>query len=276
MKKYLAYIIVLLVGVGVFLLQFRYGKKYNPKEYYQVYLDNEKIGVIKSKEELNNYIKSQGAVVKEQVEEYSIDVERVKTVEEILKNIIKEDSVYYSKYQESIRTKALYKKLFNLVGDTGKIKDNYNEVIKVYNTMNKFNSNTSITMDNIVNYDTLKNNINSYIKANEKDIINYIYENRNTYDLTSTQKNSLEEYVSNNLFDLDYTKYLYMSTYIDENNMYLYADNVYEPLGINIKSINTYNDDYTSVEEVYNKIIGKKPCTIEGYQFKIKKSAVKA
>ena len=81
MKKFLTYIIVLLIGAGVFFLQFASNKKYQPNEYYQVYLDNEKIGVIKSKEELEKYISSQGAVVKEQVEEYSIDVD--KTLDEI-------------------------------------------------------------------------------------------------------------------------------------------------------------------------------------------------
>ena len=48
MKKYIAYIIVLFCGAMVFFLQFGYGKKYQPYTYYQVYLDDEKIGVIKS------------------------------------------------------------------------------------------------------------------------------------------------------------------------------------------------------------------------------------
>ena len=51
------YILVLLIGAGVFILQFSNNEKHIPNEFYQVYLDNEKIGVIKSKDELNKYIK---------------------------------------------------------------------------------------------------------------------------------------------------------------------------------------------------------------------------
>ena len=103
MKKFLTYIIVLLIGVGVFILQFGNNKKLEPNEFYQVYLDNEKIGVIKSKEELDKYIKSQGAVVKEQVETYSIDVDKIKTVEEIISKVITKNNNYYSSYQNSLK-----------------------------------------------------------------------------------------------------------------------------------------------------------------------------
>ena len=96
MKKYIVYIIVLLIGVGVFLLQFNYGRKYQPSIFYQVYLDNEKIGVIKSKEDFEKYITSQGSVIKEQVEKYSVDVDRIKTVKEIRSKIIDKNNKYYN------------------------------------------------------------------------------------------------------------------------------------------------------------------------------------
>ena len=272
MKKYLTYIIVLLIGAGVFILQFSNKEKKVPNEYYQVYLDNEKIGVIKSKEELNKYIKSQGAVVKEQVEKYSVDVDRIKTVEAILNKVIKKDNNYYSSYQNSLKFKKMYKTLFNLVGDNGKIKDNYDKVLKIYQSYSIFNADTTLTEEEITNYEDLKAKIDSSIRRYEDNIIKYVYDNRNSFDLTSTERSHLEDYVSNNLSDIGYAKYVYMSKYIEDNNMYLYADDIFEPLGINVKKINTYNADYVPVEKVYNIIIEKKPCTIEGYQFKIKKT----
>ena len=272
MKKYLTYIIVLLIGAGVFILQFSSNEKHVPNEYYQVYLDNEKIGVIKSKEELNKYIKSQGAVVKQQVEKYSVDVDRIKTVEEILNKVIKKDNNYYSSYQNSLKFKKMYNILFNLVGDNGKIKDNYDKVLKIYQSYSIFNADTTLTEKEITNYEDLKDKIDSSIRRYEDNIIKYVYENRNSFDLTSTERSNLEDYISNNLSDIGYTKYVYMSNYIENNNMYLYADDIFEPLGINVKKINTYKKDYMPVEKVYDIIIEKKPCTIEGYQFKIKKS----
>ena len=62
-----------------------------------------------------------------------------------------------------------------------------------------------------------------------------------------------------------------MKNYVEENKIYLSASNVYEPLGIYIKKINTYDKKIDTVEDVYNLIVEKKPCTIDGYQFKIKK-----
>lgn len=275
MRKYLMYILVLLIGAGVFILQFSNNEKHIPNEFYQVYLDNEKIGVIKSKDELNKYIKSQGAVVREQVENYSVDVDRIKTVEDILKKVITKDNNYYKNYQNSVKLKNLYNNLFKLVGNDGKIKNNYDEVSKIYSNYSIFNADTNLTKEEITNYEDLKNKIDSSIRRYEDSIISYIYENRNSFDLTSTERSNLEDYITNKLSDIGYTKYVYMSNYIESNGMYLYADDIFEPLGINVKKISTYKTDYMPVEEVYNIIIDKKPCTIEGYQFKIKKSNTK-
>ena len=47
--------------------------------------------------------------------------------------------------------------------------------------------------------------------------------------------------------------------------------NVYEPNGLEIKKINTYESKTVSVEKIYNSIAQKEPFTIAGYQFSIKK-----
>ncbi len=273
MKKYMVYMIVLLIGVGVFLLQFNYVRKYQPSIYYQVYLDNEKIGVIKSKEEFERYIKSQGAIIKEQVEKYSVDVDRVKIVKELRSKVINKKNIYYADYAQLIKLENLYNILYELVGDDGKLVGDYNQLNKLYNSINKnIIDGTKLTESGIEDYDKIKDNIDNLITLKEKNIIDYIYSNRNKLDLTSNERSNIEDYVANKLDSISYSKYVYRSKYIEDNSMYLYADNIYEPLGINIKKISTYNNEYMSIEDVYDKIVEKKPCTIEGYQFKIKKT----
>ena len=144
------------------------------------------------------------------------------------------------------------------------------------NIYNSINSNivtgTSLSENGINNYNILKDNIDKLISSKEKNIVNYIYSNRNNLDLTSNERSNIEDYIATKLDEVSYTKYIYESKYVSDNSMYLYAENIYEPLGINIRKITTYNSEYMSIEEVYKKIVDKKPCTIEGYQFKIKKT----
>lgn len=271
MKKYTVYIIVAIVGACVFFLQFSNDKKSQPTTLYQVYLDNEVIGTIKSKEKFEKYISSRGEIIKEQVKKYNNDVERIKRIEEILTKAITKDNEYFSKYVSLYRLKNVYIKLNNYVDSEGKVIGNIEELYELYNSFSdKYIMGTQITDDGIHNYDRLKNNIDSDISALQNEIVEYILDNKNSFNLTSGEINSLEEY--NSVKDITYSKYIYMNEYTKENYIYMYADNIYEPLGINVKKINTYKNKYEDEEEVYSKILDKKPCTIEGYQIKIKKS----
>ena len=120
MKKLFIYIIVLLVGAGVFLLQFGYTKKYQPTSVYQVYLDNEKIGVIDSKEELEEYVGSQGELIKKQVSDYDVKIERINTVRSIMKKVIKKNSNYYNYYYKMLKIESVYDSLSKYVDYNGK------------------------------------------------------------------------------------------------------------------------------------------------------------
>jgi len=134
MKKIFIYIIVLLVGAGVFLLQFGYTKKYQPISVYQVYLDNEKIGVINSKEELEKYVDSQGELIKKQVSDYSVKTERIDTVRKIMKKVIKRKSSFYDTYSKMLSIESIYDKLSNYVDNEGNFKeDNYQNVNTIFN-----------------------------------------------------------------------------------------------------------------------------------------------
>lgn len=271
MKKYIIYIVVVFIGIGVFFLQFGYGRKYQPTTLYQVYLDDEIIGIIKSKDKFENYISSRGEIIKEQVSNYNTDVERIKKVEEIIEKVITKDDDNYTEYLKQSKIKNAYLSLNKIVDNNGKLKGNLDDLYELYNSFDyNYVEGTQVTDDGIHNYDKLQKNIDNDINEIQNNIVDYIYQNRNKLNLTSSEINSIEDY--KNIKDITYTKYVYMDEYVKENYIYMYADNIYEPLGINIKKITTYSTETSDEEEVYSKIIDKKPCTIDGYQFKIKKS----
>ena len=274
MKKYGIYIAIIVIGICVFFLEFNYRKNTKPITLYQVYLDNEKIGMIKSKDTLEKYISSQGKIVKQQVDGYKIDVERIDTVYEIMEKYISKNTQYSTLYNEMLLIQNKYDSINALVDENGKLISDISTVATVYSNLDdKYKLNTVLTETEIKNFETLKQSIDKDIKVRKQNIVNYLYSNRNNINLTSSEKSNLEDYVSNKLEDIGYTEYVYMKKYVNDNNIYLYTDNIYEPLGINIKKVSTYDKNYRSVEEVYSDILDKKPCTIEGYQFKIKKSS---
>lgn len=65
----LIFIVVLSIS-SIFLFGYKLTKNKTPNEYYTVYLDGEKIGIVSSKEEFNNYINNQEEKLKKQ---YNVD-----------------------------------------------------------------------------------------------------------------------------------------------------------------------------------------------------------
>ena len=272
MKKYIVYIIVLLIGMGVFLLQFGYTKKFQPTTVYQVYLDNEKIGVIKSKEELESYIGSQGELIKKQVSDYKEKIDRIDVVRSILKKVINKNSTFYDNYKKLLEIENAYNIISKYTDEKGNI-TNYEYVSESYNKLdNNILKESSLSDDKINEYGKLISNIDSNIKSINLSLINALYERKDNLKLTSREYSFLEDYVKNNLNDINYSKFISMKKYVSENEIYLHTSNIYEPLGINIKRLTTYKNNTEDIKKVYSKIIEKKPCTIEGYRFKIKKS----
>lgn len=65
MKKIVNVIVVIIVSLSIFFLGFNYTTSASPNIFYQVYLDGETLGVIGSKQELENYIDKQNKKFKE-------------------------------------------------------------------------------------------------------------------------------------------------------------------------------------------------------------------
>ena len=66
MKKISMYILVFLLSLVVFIFGFQDKNSIEPNYLYQVYLDDEVLGVIESKDELEEYIDKECASIKEQ------------------------------------------------------------------------------------------------------------------------------------------------------------------------------------------------------------------
>ena len=273
MKKYAVYVVVFLCGIMVFFLQFDYGKKYQPYTFYQVYLDDERIGVIKSKEELEHHISRQGNIIQNQVIEYQAQTDTIDIVNKAIEKTIKKGNAYYQQYVSKNNLENNYLKLHKYVDDEGNLIGNYDELKILYGSFSPiYIDGTSLTTKGIVNYNLLQERFDSNIRNYEKNLTEYLYDNRSNLSLTSSEYNAIEEYHNNKLIDVTNSKYVTMLDYVEDNNIYLHTKDIYEPLGISIKKITTYDPTYMKVEDVYDAIIEHKPCTIEGYQFRIKRS----
>lgn len=80
MKKVSMYFFIILLAGIVFLLGFNYNVSSKARTYYRVYLDDELIGLINSKEELEKYINSQADVIRQHVKEYDLKLEAINLV----------------------------------------------------------------------------------------------------------------------------------------------------------------------------------------------------
>lgn len=101
MKKFGIYIIVILMCSAVFFLGFTDNSQRQPIDLYQVYLDGELLGVIESKDELEDYINNQGNIIKENVKEMQKKLEIIDTLDEILASINIEELNDISKLEKA-------------------------------------------------------------------------------------------------------------------------------------------------------------------------------
>ena len=79
MKKIGKYFLIILLSVIVFLLGFGYKENKQPKALYRVYLDNELLGVIESKKELEEYINNQASIIRNNLRKYKLRIDAIDT-----------------------------------------------------------------------------------------------------------------------------------------------------------------------------------------------------
>lgn len=259
MKKQ-GYILILILTLIVILFGFNFKKNITPNTYYQVYLDGKVLGTIKSKEKLENYINQQGKLIKNQVIEYQTIMNIINDTNSIIENLVSEDINNLKNYTNVLEN------LLVMLDEKGNYLTDKSEIEQLLSSVDY---NIKFEDKKIKNYNELIDYLNSKIKTLNQNI----FSNIDKTLLNENQLYSLEEYIKNKYYDINYSKIKYMNDYIEEYEIYTYVDNVYKPLGINIEKINTYKNDAVSEKEIYEKIVSLKPCTIEGYQFRIKRQA---
>lgn len=120
-----------------------------------------------------------------------------------------------------------------------------------------------------VTEDKIKADFASFQSMGKSDKVNYILQKKEELSVSDLKEKSLNNYLHNNLDQLTEQEIDEMQEYYDTNKIYLSSDNIYTPNGIDMKRVLTYENDITSTEEMYEKIISKKNCTIPGYKFTI-------
>ena len=108
MKKISTYFFIILLSVMVFLLGFNYDKGRQPHTYYQVYLDNELMGMIESKKELEEYINGQADDIRNNVKEYNKKLDAIDTLKKYESNITEQDYSLLDKANSLVTNKDNY------------------------------------------------------------------------------------------------------------------------------------------------------------------------
>jgi len=201
MKKILLYIFLIMFSV-FFLATTTMKTKNDPTLSYQVYLDDQVIGVIKykHKKDLENYFTREGNKVKEIILQYE-------------KELVRQDDI------DMVRE----------VFESKKTKEAVLEFIKVEHP-----------------------NIDSTVLS----IIN-----------SSTNENLLFNLGQNALTEKEIKE---KESYIEDNNIYKYTDDFLIPNGVKIRKVYSYNKNYSTVEEVYERIQNIKSTGIMAYRIAIK------
>lgn len=148
MKKVGIYFLVVVLGIFIALLGFTNRKSTVPNSYYQVYLDGEQLGTIKSKRELEKYIDSQADIIRNNVKEYKEKIDAINDTLEVIDGITDDDFV------------SLYKK---------------EKVLYLLDNHNKLNI-SDTKYDNIKKYNELK--LWSLSDSDIKDMEKYYEENK--------------------------------------------------------------------------------------------------
>ena len=135
MKK-VGYVLgVILVSVLIIFLGFTNKKSKVPNSYYQVYLDGEQLGTIKSKRELENYIETQADVIRENVREYEAKINAINDTNEVI-NSINDDTFKAMSTKDKVNYLVNNKSKLN-------ISDSKYDNIKTYNDNKLWNLSSS-------------------------------------------------------------------------------------------------------------------------------------
>lgn len=170
MKKVLATIIVIIITAMTFYLTYDYRNTLSPNNYYKIYLNNEVIGVIKSKEKLIKFIDAEGESLKKKygvdsvyepeglyIEELSSYNQDTLEVEEIYRKIITKADLTIDGYQISIKDDDDSKQIYVTQPEIFKLATE--NLIKTYIDADRYKSYLENNQSKIVETGSLLENV---------------------------------------------------------------------------------------------------------------------
>ena len=108
MKKIGTFLFIVLVSTLVFVFGFTPNITKQPNTYYQVYLDDELIGMIESKKDLEDYINNQANIIRENIRNYKLIIDSINTFDKYKSNIKNKDFTIDQKVDYLMENKATF------------------------------------------------------------------------------------------------------------------------------------------------------------------------
>ena len=168
MKKIGEIFLILILSVVIFLLGFNYKTSPTPNVLYRVYLNNELIGTIESKKELEEYINSQAELIRENIKKYSLKISAIETFEKYGKDNAldkytfseKVDYILANKQKLNLTEKEIQNlklfnqdKLYNLTSEEINEMKDYIKVNDIYMHVENVSTPKGIKIKKIYTYD---------------------------------------------------------------------------------------------------------------------------
>lgn len=170
MKKISLIFLIVLICVSALLLGFNYNDNVEPNHYYQVYLDEELLGTIKSKKELEKYIDERGEYIKNKykVDKISkpngLEIKRIttyqdklSTVKEMYEKILEKKAFTIKGYQFTLTDGETSKKIYVL--DKTIFENAVTATIKTFVGSDRYDAYINDTQEEIKTTGSFANNI---------------------------------------------------------------------------------------------------------------------
>lgn len=176
MKKILIGLFVILITVGIYFLEFGYRVNAEPVQYFKVYLDGEILGVVHSKQELEDYIDKQNDEYRREFGVNKVYSPNGLDIEKILSYDDKVDSI------KDIYERILSKKPFTINGYQFTINSIVREEHKDSKTSEKMKTTRVYVTEQDIFKESIDNVITTFVgKEKYKD-----YQEKTQSQITST------------------------------------------------------------------------------------------
>ncbi len=204
MKKIGIILLTLLISVTILYLELSKTKDKVPQTYYKVYLDGEQIGMIKSKQELEEYIDNENEEYKS---EYNVDTIYAPNGLDIKENIAYETKI---DNVENIYQKIQEKKPFTIKGYQYTITSSYTDSEETYTendeVENETVENTEETEETkkqikiyVIDQNIFNDAIETFIKTYAGDEAYEAYKNKTQKEIETTGTKIESVYIKNNI-----------------------------------------------------------------------------